>query len=148
MVPLRTMRLTRSSAKKSPNLRETAHASMTGGARSEEGIDGGAASRLVIVRPSLASSFGHRDEGGHSRAQITRTFAQPDARREHLVRPLVGRLQIARRVFAHAIDVLDHALKGLVRERIDRDRHLVADVDPPDERLRNVDADVELRFLE
>src|ERR1043166_9115410 len=73
---------------------------------------------------TIASVTRHRDGGGHARAQLVGAAGDAHAGGEHLIGALVGGLQVARRVLAHAVDVLDHALERLGRERIDLDRDL------------------------
>src|SRR5215467_5054174 len=97
---------------------------------------------------TIASVTRHRDRRGHPGAQLVGAGGDADPGREHLVGALVGGLQIARRVLADAVDVLDHALEALVGERVDRDRHLLADRDVAELGLGHVDPDVELIVLD
>src|SRR5882762_606948 len=78
---------------------------------------------------TIASLTRHRDGRGHPGAQPVGAAGDADAGREHLVGALVGRLEVARRVLADAVDMLDHALEVLIGERVDRDRHALADRD-------------------
>src|ERR1041384_5551658 len=80
----------------------------------------------TIAAPG-ASVTGHRDRGGHPGAQPVAAAGDPDPGREYLVGALVGGLQVARRVLAHAVDVLHDALERGVGERVDADRDLVAE---------------------
>src|ERR1043166_2074879 len=97
---------------------------------------------------TIASVTRHRDGRGHPGAQPVGAAGDADPGREHLVGALVGGLEIARRVFAHAVDVLDHALEVLIGERVDRDRYLLADRDVAELGLGDVDPDVELIVLD
>src|ERR1041384_6790564 len=76
---------------------------------------------------TIASLTRHRDRRGHPGAQPVAAAGDPDPGREHLVGALVGGLQVARRVLAHAVDVLHDALERGVGERVDADRDLVAE---------------------
>src|SRR6185312_5742899 len=157
-MPVRTCRLTSSSATKSPNLRSTPSTTMA--CSSCAGLIGSPfrcpASPGPIRGPygprsrshADARSLFHRHERGHARAQLIATFADADARGEHLIGALVGGLQVARRVFADGVDVLDHAAERLAGEAVDGDRHVLADGDVADLRFGHVDAHVELIVLE
>src|SRR5215468_10772295 len=93
---------------------------------------------------TIASVTGHRDRRGHPGAQPVAAARDPDPGREHLVGALVGGLQVARRVLADAVDPLDRAVERLVGERVDVDRHALADRDVAELGLGHVDPDVEL----
>src|ERR1051325_11612845 len=82
----------------------------------------------TIAAPG-ASVTGHRDRGGHPGAQPVAAAGDPDPGREYLVSALVGGLQVARRVLADAVDPLDRAVERLTGERVDVDRHALADRD-------------------
>jgi len=49
------------------------------------------------------------DERRHSGAKLRKTLSQSDSRREYLIGAFIGRLQVARRVFALGVHMLDHA---------------------------------------
>src|SRR6185295_1942659 len=104
-MPVGTRSETLRSANMSPNARETFSTTIAS-----------------VTRPP-----GHRDRRGHPGAQLVGAGGDADPGREHLVGALVGGLQIARRVLADAVDVLDHALEALVGERVDGDRPARAD---------------------
>ena len=74
--------------------------------------------------------------------------SQADPGGEDLVGAFVGRLQIARRKFADAIDVLDHPRERLIGKRVDDDRHRLPEVHSSELGLGHVDAHVELVILE
>src|ERR1043165_6198710 len=90
-----------------------------------------------------ASLTGHLHRRRHARAQHILAFDQLEANREDLVRALVGGLEVARRVLALGVDVLDGRLERAAA-RIDRDRDLIADVNVTELGLGNVDAQVQL----
>src|SRR5689334_11893423 len=121
-MPWRTVRLTSSSATKSPNLRCTPWTmiAFSAGLIVAPPAHCGSARQVGSLHsppgrenpsPSFAGSFFHRHEGGHAGAQVVAAFDDADARGEHLIGALVGGLQVARRIFADGVDVLDHALE-------------------------------------
>src|SRR3954469_19690958 len=102
----------------------------------------------TIAAGAGASGTRHRDPRGHPGAQPVAAAGDPDPAREHLVGALVGGLQVARRVLADAVDPLDHAAERLIGERVDADRHALADRDVAELGLGHVDPDVELIVLD
>src|SRR4051812_44917610 len=99
-MPSGTVNDTSESAVKSPNLRETWSQTI-----------------------ALITSLRHVNGRGHAGAQLAFVLDEPDPHREHFIGALVRRLQIARRILATRVDVLDLAHEFLAAERVDRDRH-------------------------
>src|SRR5689334_7000733 len=123
-MPVETWSETLRSAKKSPKARETFSTTIASLTRHLDGGGHAGAQPVIAFRPSLASLFrADRASGGSARAALgpVRAIPQADARGEHLVGALVGGLQVARRVLAHAVDVLHDAREGLLGERVDAD---------------------------
>src|SRR4051812_39944016 len=90
--------------------------------------------RVRCLTWMTASLTRHLHRRRHASAQLVLALVEIDPDREHLVRALVGRLQVARRVLAFGIDVLDRRLERAI-ERIGRHCDLVANVDVTELRL-------------
>src|SRR5215472_3533355 len=130
--PLPTRKLMSLTAVKFPKRRTRCSAEMAG----SDGICNG-----VAIDSTRRLEF---HVGGHAGKDVARRIVDANLHAKNLMDALFTRLHVAGEKFRLLVDLLDFAVKDFLRERVDANLGLLAQLDTAKFGFRDVDADVNL----